>query len=66
MTRAVDMRGGDACTGDYNQYRCMFAIGRDRVPAAEALPTEDAAIAGAENLIQGPLVAEYPSSGRAN
>lgn len=46
------------CPGDYNPYRMLFAIERERVPSADELPTHD--VVGREHLETDVLVAEYP------
>lgn len=38
-----DSAGGPICTGDYNPYRMMLAVDRDRLPPRDALPTDDVA-----------------------
>jgi hypothetical protein len=50
-----------ACTDDYNPYRLVGAVDRDRVPPPGALPTEDVA-----GVPEGPgaVVAEYPVTDR--
>ena len=37
---------GDGCTDDYNPYRMVLAVDRDRLPEAGDLPTEDVTIDG--------------------
>lgn len=46
------------CTADYNPYRMVFALERERVPSADGLPTHD--VIGREHLETDVLVAEYP------
>lgn len=48
-----------ACTDDYNPYRLVGAIDRDRVPESDALPTEDVA-----GVPEGPgaVVTAYPET----
>lgn len=48
---------GNACTDDYNPYRMVLAVSRDRLPAAEDLPAE----ADIDYGISGVAVA-YPYS----
>jgi len=58
IMRAVDMKGGNACTGDYNPYRVVIAIDRADVPTRDQL-------AGTEGTVDGNpalevRVGEYP------
>lgn len=46
----------DACTDDYNPYRMVLAVDRDRLPEPGDLPTEDVVIDGIDNG----RVATYP------
>ncbi len=39
----LDSAGGPACTADYNPYRMVLAVDRDRLPDPSALPTDDVA-----------------------
>ena len=49
---------GMACTDDYNAYRVVLAVDRDKVPAADELPTERALI---DDLELSVLVTAYPA-----
>ncbi|MGY1842193.1 hypothetical protein [Modestobacter sp. SYSU DS0875] len=49
---------GDGCTDDFAPYRLVLAVDRDRVPAAEALPTERVLVDGRD--LAG-LVTSYPA-----
>ena len=35
-----------SCTSDYRPFRIVMAVDRDKVPAADELPTEDVVVAG--------------------
>jgi hypothetical protein len=37
---------GNACTDDYNAYRLVLSVDRDRVPAEDDLPTEQVRVDG--------------------
>ena len=50
---------GNGCTDDYNAYRLLLAVDREKVPAAEELPTERVVVDGRE--LRG-LVATFPAS----
>jgi hypothetical protein len=47
----------EACTDDYNAYRLVLAVDRDRLPVAAELPTEQARFDGGGVDV---LVAAYP------
>ena len=51
---------GDGCTDDYNPYRLVLAVDREKLPAADLLPTEDVVFDGQE--VAG-LVTAYPAAG---
>jgi hypothetical protein len=53
-----DAAGDAACTDDYSPYRMLLAVGRDLLPAPDALPTEDVE---ADGLPPGILVTGYPA-----
>jgi hypothetical protein len=59
---ALDDAGDSSqpCTADYDPYRMVFAVERDRVPSADELPTNDVAGSVSEGLETDILVAEYP------
>ncbi len=48
---------GDGCTDDYNAYRLVLAVDRDRLPPSGDLPTEQVLVDG--NDLAG-LVVAYP------
>lgn len=50
---------GNGCTDDYNAYRLVLAVDRDKVPAADQLPTEDVLVDG--RTLAG-LVTTYPAA----
>ena len=49
---------GNGCTDDYNDYRLVLAVDRDKVPAQDQLPTEEVLVDGRE--LSG-LVTGYPA-----
>jgi len=49
---------GNGCTDDYNAYRVVMAVDRDKVPPVDELPTEDVLVDG--KALRG-LVTSYPA-----
>jgi hypothetical protein len=49
---------GNGCSDDYNPYRLVLAVDRDRVPAEDDLPTEDVFVDGRD--LAG-LITAYPA-----
>ena len=49
---------GDGCTDDYNAYRLVLAVDRDRLPPLEDLPTEQVLVDGHDLAA---VVAAYPA-----
>jgi hypothetical protein len=49
---------GNGCTDDYNAYRMVLAVDRDKVPADDAVPTEDVLVDG--RALAG-LVTAFPA-----
>lgn len=49
---------GDGCTDDYNAYRLVLAVDREKLPASDRLPTEDVLVDGRD--LAG-LVTAYPA-----
>ena len=49
---------GNGCTDDYNAYRLVLAVDREKLPAADRLPTEDVLVDGRD--LAG-LVTAYPA-----
>lgn len=62
LETGVDMRGGNACTDDYHQYRMVLAVERSRLPDPDQLPVTTVIVDGRSSGA-GSLVAAYPAGG---
>lgn len=60
LETGVDMRGGNACTDDYQPYRMLLAVERDRLPGPDQLPVTTVIVDGRSSGA-GSLVAAYPA-----
>jgi hypothetical protein len=58
VTLETDAAEAEACTDDYSPYRMLLAVDRERLPAADDLPTEDV---DADVPPPGALVTGYPA-----